>query len=401
MRPTKTKAHGPSLRALTTALALALLAALLLAGAASAAIPEGSAKSAAKPGTPTAKAPAGTIAATMPTFKWSRAVGAAQYKLSVYEGSTLLFSKGGLSGLAWKSTKTLPQNVTLTWKVRAQSAGGLSAWSGSLSFKIATASQAKAITAFGLWSPAATGVIDQALHTVALTVPYGTDVTDLVPTITITGVSVSPDSGVATDFTSPVTYTVSAADGDTQPYIVTVTAIHALGDVYQGGKVAYILETGDFGYSATVQHGLIAAIADQTPSAIVWALPAFQNSFVPGGTELWVGTGAANTDKIVAQNGAGNTYAAGAARSYNGGGYSDWYLPSREELNKLYLNRGWIGGFFYDPNYGGGPHSAYWSSSEGALDTAWTQRFSTGKQECTGKNANSFYKGRVRAVRAF
>jgi hypothetical protein len=39
------------------------------------------------------------------------------------------------------------------------------------------------------------GTIDQGAKTIALTVPYGTSVTALVPTITITGASVSPDSG--------------------------------------------------------------------------------------------------------------------------------------------------------------------------------------------------------------
>ena len=84
---------------------------------------------------------------------------------------------------------------------------------------------AKAITAFdfdGL-TPNVIGVVTESTHTVALTVPFGTTVTNLVPTITITGASVSPLSGVAHDFTNPVTYTVTAADASTQDYTVTVT----------------------------------------------------------------------------------------------------------------------------------------------------------------------------------
>ncbi len=61
-------------------------------------------------------------------------------------------------------------------------------------------------------------------NTVALTVPYGTAVTALTPTIVITGASVSPASGAAQDFTNPVTYTVTAADGSTKAYTVMVTA---------------------------------------------------------------------------------------------------------------------------------------------------------------------------------
>lgn len=85
-------------------------------------------------------------------------------------------------------------------------------------------SSTKAITAFdfnGL-SPAVTGSINEASHSIALTVPFGTNVASITPTITITGSSISPNTGVAKDFTSPVTYTVTAADSSTQSYLVTV-----------------------------------------------------------------------------------------------------------------------------------------------------------------------------------
>jgi hypothetical protein len=86
---------------------------------------------------------------------------------------------------------------------------------------------AKAITAFALGS--STGTINQTNHTIAITVPYGTDVTSLVAMFTTTGSSVdvlstTQVSGTtANDFTTPVTYTVTAADLSTQDYIVTVT----------------------------------------------------------------------------------------------------------------------------------------------------------------------------------
>ncbi len=84
---------------------------------------------------------------------------------------------------------------------------------------------AKAITGFkfGGLTPNVTGTVNETNKTVSLTVPYGTDVTALVPTITQTGSSVSPNSGVVQDFTNPVTYTVTAEDGTTQDYTVTVT----------------------------------------------------------------------------------------------------------------------------------------------------------------------------------
>jgi formylglycine-generating enzyme required for sulfatase activity len=81
----------------------------------------------------------------------------------------------------------------------------------------------KAITAFNFATPYAAGVITEATHTIDITVPYGTNVTSLTPTITYTGKSISPASGAAQDFSSPVTYTVTATNGSPQAYIVTVT----------------------------------------------------------------------------------------------------------------------------------------------------------------------------------
>jgi hypothetical protein len=91
------------------------------------------------------------------------------------------------------------------------------------------ASSAKEITSFGLVTPAVTGVIAQDARTIAVFVPSGTDVTALVATFTTTGTRVSVDStdqesGVtANDFTTPLEYVVTAADGSMVIYIVTVT----------------------------------------------------------------------------------------------------------------------------------------------------------------------------------
>ncbi|HVK86178.1 MAG TPA: hypothetical protein VM513_18790 [Kofleriaceae bacterium] len=57
---------------------------------------------------------------------------------------------------------------------------------------------------------------------ITLVVPNGTDLTALIPTITITGASVSPGSLVPNDFTTPATYVVRAADNTTKTYTVTV-----------------------------------------------------------------------------------------------------------------------------------------------------------------------------------
>ncbi len=80
---------------------------------------------------------------------------------------------------------------------------------------------AKDITTFGFMSPAATGIITGT--NIAVTVPFGTNVTNLVPTITHTGASISPLASMPQDFSSPVVYTVTAADSSTQNYTVNVT----------------------------------------------------------------------------------------------------------------------------------------------------------------------------------
>ena len=307
--------------------------------------------------------------------------------MRVYKGSKLLLKKTGLTKRSWRAAKALPKNVSLTWKVRGRNARGFGAWSKILRFRIMPPSSEKAITAFTVPGQTGTTVINETLHAIAVTMPLGTDVTALVPTIAISGASVSPASGVAHDFTGPVTYTVTAADASTQDYTVTVTVAGAvIGDPYQGGIIAYVDGSG--------QHGLIAATADQaSDSGIQWATKSYWLISVPGALGTAIGTGDTNTVWIIAQNGAGATYAAGLARAYTGGGYTDWFLPSKDELNQLFLKREAIGGFDTTtrPNY--------WSSSQfgSGINGAWFQYFADGYQGYHSKD----WPNRVRAVRAF
>ncbi|MCK4906753.1 MAG: hypothetical protein KAS64_04350 [Spirochaetes bacterium] len=57
---------------------------------------------------------------------------------------------------------------------------------------------------------------------ITVTVPYNTDLGSLIPTITISGVTIDPQGGIAQDFTSPVVYNTVAENGSTNQYTVTV-----------------------------------------------------------------------------------------------------------------------------------------------------------------------------------
>jgi hypothetical protein len=79
-------------------------------------------------------------------------------------------------------------------------------------------------TVAGATATEANGGINEAAGTISVTVPFGTVLTNLSPAISWTGASCSPDPWQAQDFTSPVLYTVAAADGSAKIYVVTVQA---------------------------------------------------------------------------------------------------------------------------------------------------------------------------------
>jgi hypothetical protein len=165
-------------------------------------------------------------------------------------------------------------------------------------------------------------------------------------------------------------------------YDGTIAQTLTIGVNFRGGKVAYILQPGDPGYVEGELHGLIAAPSDQ--SSALWGCA---GTPISGADGTAIGTGNQNTIDIMT----GCSTLGIAARLCGDlelGGYSDWYLPSRDELNKLYLNKVTIGGF---------SNGDYWSSSERMMDTAWIQGFLDGTQ---GNNLKSNMY-RVRAIRSF
>jgi hypothetical protein len=127
-----------------------------------------------------------------------------------------------------------------------------------------------------------------------------------------------------------------------------------------------------------------------------------------------IGKGRANTNQIHARlTTAGgaltSTYAAGIAYAYANNGKTDWYLPSKDELNQMCKwQRGqlWVSDATICNNTGtlnsgrgasGFSSGYYWSSSEFDATTAWSQYFDFGDQNDNTKHTTYY----VRPVRAF
>jgi hypothetical protein len=103
-----------------------------------------------------------------------------------------------------------------------------------------------------------------------------------------------------------------------------------------------------------------------------------------------IGTGYKNTLAIVRQASGGDaaTKAGTISRAYRGpNNLMDWYLPSKDELNQLYLAKTTVGVATGD----------YWSSTEDGTSDAWRQFFGNGYQGSVNKNNSNS----VRPVRAF
>ena len=179
----------------------------------------------------------------------------------------------------------------------------------------------------------------------------------------------------------------------------------SIGDFAHGGIVFYIFQSGDSGYVSGEEHGLICTMYDLSISA-EWGC---YGTSISGATGTAIGTGAANTTSIVtgcAISGIAaklcNTYSI----NYNGTTYNDWYLPSKDELNLMWINLADSDGNGNntgpsDPNnHGGFNNIVYWSSSESSYSgtgAAWGQNFFNGAQGYSHKFTTYF----VRAVRAF
>jgi len=151
-----------------------------------------------------------------------------------------------------------------------------------------------------------------------------------------------------------------------------------------GGYIFY-----DKGYYSDGWRYLEAAPNDQSLE-ISWG---GEGTAIPGADGTVVGTGKQNTTEIVAQLGSSDSYAAGICDSLILGGYSDWFLPSRDELLEMYNNLKLYGIGNFPDGY------IWWSSSEYNSTMSWFVRFEDGASAYVGKAGYSVCH--VRAARSF
>jgi hypothetical protein len=215
--------------------------------------------------------------------------------------------------------------------------------------------------------------------------------------ITITGtfpnqtIAASGAAGAVTQIVAGTNVTVSPAGGTG---VVTINASGGggggtqIGDLIGGGIVVAVFnESG-------VNKALVASLTNLSTS-LIWTVTAQQGVLI-GSTAQSFSDGLSNTNAIISQTGASATtaYAAGIARLFAGGSFSDWYLPAVWELN-MCLNSAAIINKILGSSNGFLNGFNYWSSTELSASNAYNM---SGTDVTVVNNGKSFNRC-IRAVR--
>jgi hypothetical protein len=166
----------------------------------------------------------------------------------------------------------------------------------------------------------------------------------------------------------------------------------AIGKVWAGGMVFYFLQPGDPTYDPNVLHGLIVNISHiRDFDSIAWNTNTWNTDV--SGTNTGVTFGISSTGNINSEQ---YGYCAAKLATWGYAGYSDWGLPSKDELNQIYLNVG-PGAVAPNTNIGNFMKVTYWTSSQFNIDSAYSQSFVDGTQS----PADKYTKYSICQIRAF
>jgi hypothetical protein len=163
--------------------------------------------------------------------------------------------------------------------------------------------------------------------------------------------------------------------------------VYSIGDTGPAGGLVFY----DKGSYSDGWRYLEAAPASTEVNNVQWM--SGSDDFDTGATATGIGDGYTNTIEVLSHSsGTADYYPSAfmAARAVAYGGYGDWFLPSKDELNKMYEN-------LYNVGLGGFASDSYWTSSEVDSDHAWRRYFADGTQVSAYKS----YSAYVRACRAF
>jgi uncharacterized protein (TIGR02145 family) len=201
---------------------------------------------------------------------------------------------------------------------------------------------------------------------------------------------------------SQTKYLCNGAAGATGPQGPAGTSgnggfVHYVGEQYGGGVVFHVYRD-----ASGTERGLVVALNNQSDfPGVPWSNVIDQQA---GATSTW--DGLANSNAIVAQAGHDSS-AAKLCRDYSAGGFTDWYLPTKNELTLLWGNLFNVekslssinGADQIFPLEGFGIYETLWSSSEPNGSFAWL--FSVKGPEGETFNGNKAELHKVRAIRAY